>query len=174
MQGPLAQGIAELPWTEIGPPPPAVEQARLVRLKKFVPWFSTFGGVMMGGASGFAALAIWPGAFTWPFTQRVELFLAVALIVGVAEVFFFRWIIPWVVRASTLRVRRISVSDGKIHVEHEGGAPFSVPLKHVWVDPAAVAEDWRSVSVGGGRSTVNFYVPGTVATTISSLLPKRG
>src|SRR6202521_6030523 len=133
MQGPLFNGdIGELPWTEIGPPPPAIETARLERMKKSLPWFSAFGGVFMGGAAGFAAGAIWPGARSWPFTQRVELFLAVAVVVGVAEVFLFRWLIPWVSKASILRVRRISVSDRKIHIEHEGGAPFAVPLKHVW------------------------------------------
>ncbi|MCI4351989.1 MAG: hypothetical protein L3K14_01180 [Thermoplasmata archaeon] len=111
-------------------------------MKKFIPVGSVLGGFLSGGFAGFAAVNVWPGASSWPFTVKMELFLGIAIPVGVAEFFINRCIIPLLARASLLRVRRVAIFDGKLYLDQFSGASTERPLKQVSVSKEAIAGGW--------------------------------
>lgn len=155
-----------LDWIEVGEVPAAVDQWRTARLRRIQPISSVLGGLFLGGVAGYSAVNVWPGATAWPLRADAELFLAVAVPVGVFEFFFNRWFLGWIARVSELHVRRFAIYDGKLHLEQDSGRISRWPLKQVRVSKGAVAGGWYSVGIAAGRVTLTFYVPPLVATTI--------
>jgi hypothetical protein len=155
-------------WIEVGEAPAAIEQWRAARLRRIRPISSVVGGLLIGGLAGFAGVTVWPGAMAWPLRTEAELFLAVAVPVGVFEFFFNRWFLEWSARVHELHVRRLAIFDGKLYLEQASGRTSQWPLKQVRVSKDAVAGGWYSVGLGGGRATLTFYVPPPAAATIAS------
>jgi len=144
----------------------------LARLRKVVPWAATIAGVVIGSVAGVAGVLLWPGVTGASFGYRVEVFLVIGLPIGAATFVFQRWYIPWMVmRGGPVRVRRLSVSDGRLRLELGDGRTFDLPLERVRVSSEPVAAGWHSVALFGGRVSTVFYVPGDIASRIRPLLP---
>lgn len=77
--------IPPMNWIDIGEPPAEIEAWRAARIKRLLPIGSVLGGAFVGTLAGYAGVTIWPGALSWPLVREVELFLAVAVPVGIAD-----------------------------------------------------------------------------------------
>jgi hypothetical protein len=160
--------LQPLNWMEVGEPPSAIDEWRAARLRKLGPVTSALMGVFIAGIAGYAGVLLWPGALTWSFEGKAELFLATALPVGIVEFFAMLWLLAWVAKASELHVRRVATSEGKLHVEMLTGRSNEWPLTRVGVSNDPVAGGWHSVMMAAGRASVVFYVPPLVAASIRS------
>jgi len=160
-------------WIDIGEPSAAVEAVQTARMRRILPFASIGGGLIFGGIAGFAATTLWAGVGTWSIVQQVELFIAVAGPVGIAEFFLNRWMVPWLAARARLQVRRISVFDGKLHIEQLARKPIVVPLKRVRVSDKPTADDWFSVSLLGGQFSPYFFVPNLAASRLKSAIAAR-
>lgn len=157
-----------LNWMDVGEPPAAVEEWRRARMKTFRRVSSVVGGFGIGGLAGYLGFLLWPGTAGWTLTTRVELFLGVAVVVGVTEFFVSGRLADWVSTASLLKVRRVAVAGTKLRIERISGTTFEWPLKRVYTSPREVAAGWHAVSLAAGRVTMTFYAPGLVASTIAN------
>jgi hypothetical protein len=153
-------------WIEVGEPPTEVRAWRAARLKKAQAFGGILIGVLVGGIAGFLAVARWPGTQTWPLVTEVELFLAIAVPVGLAEFFVNRWTLARTARRNLLHVRRMTVVGGKLHIDQVSGPPIERPLKQVHVSKEAIAGGWFMVSLLAGRSALVFFVPPLTASAL--------
>ena len=148
------------------------------RLKRITPIMQA-GGVAIGLVCGYVATIVATTVLparpvVWPTSQLIELFLAVAVPVGLAEYFLSPRILQWMAKASRLRVRSLRVTDGKLRLELAVGKPFDVRLDHLRISPAAVSDGWYRISMPGGRTSLRFYVPTEIADKLLPLIPNKG
>jgi hypothetical protein len=160
--------LGSLSWVEVGEPPASIAAWRAARFKRLAPIIGAIGGVLIGGVGGFAVATIWPGALGWTLTSRFELFLGVALPVGVAEYFTNQWLLAYVANATNLHVRRLAVFNARVYLELSSGGTLDRPLMEARVSHAPIADGWFSVSLPAGRTSLTFYVPGPVAALLTS------
>lgn len=171
LQGSIVDApLQSMNWMDVGEPPPEVAAFRAARLKTARSVGGVGGGIIIGGLAGFVVLTQWPGAFYWTFPSQVELFLAFAVPVGVAEFFVFRWMLTWLEKASSLHVRRVAILAGKLYTDQASGKSLERALKHVRLSKNAIAGGWFLVSLPAGRTALSFYVPPLVASTIASAM----
>jgi hypothetical protein len=159
--------FSALNWMEVGEPPSSIEEARDQRWKKIRPYATFGGGFLIGGFAGFAGIVLWPGAWTWLLPTRVELFLAVAIPVGVVEFFLTGWMVPRIGRLAYLRVRRVAVHQGKLRIELTSGSTIEWALKSVRTSQSKAAPGWYAVWSASGRVTPSFYAPEAVTRAIA-------
>jgi len=172
-----ADMVDDLVATFLQDPPFDIDPEIARRLKRIIP-ISQAGGIVIGLVCGYVATVVattvlpaHPG--TWPTSQLVELFLAVAVPVALAEYFLSPRILRWMAKASRLRVRSLRVTDGKLRLELAVGKPFDVRLDHLSISPVAVSDGWYRISMPGGRTSLRFYVPTVIATKLLALIPNK-
>ena len=169
--------VDELVSTLVQEPPVEVDPEIEHRLKRIIP-ISQAGGVVIGLVCGYVATVVATTILptrpvTWPTSQLIELFLAVAAPVCLAEYFLSPRILRRMAKASRLRVRSLRVSDGRLRLELAVGKPFDVRLDHLRISPAAVSDGWYRISMPGGRTSLRFYVPTEIASKLMPLIPNR-
>ncbi len=165
MQG-SQTGVAYQPlsWMELGEVPSAVKAWQANRLKTALAIGGIGGALLIGGLAGFASNAIWSGSglFTW----NLPLFFLVAIPGGIGSFFFTRWYLPWLVKSTQFQVRRIAISDDKLHLEQVSSKLVEWPLKRVRVSNEPRAGGWYVVSLPAGRTNISFWAPPMIASSI--------
>jgi len=167
----LATPPETLNWLAVGESPATIEESQADRLRRGLPYFSIGAGLLIGGLAGVCGVILVYGG-RWPTPTWVELFLVIAIPVAGASSFVNRLMVPWLIRASTLHVRRVAISSGELHIEDMSGHVTVVPLQRVGVSSTVTEEGWMVVMIQAGRVTPRFCVPGVVGTTISSALSR--
>ncbi len=167
----------EAAWTLLQDPPPTVDPEIDRRLNRIIP-IAQLGGIAIGLVGGYIATVVAttarPTATAWSTTQLIGLFLVVAVSVSLAEYFLFPRFLRWMVKASRLHVRFLSVTDGKLRVGPAMGKPFDVPLKELRISPSQVSDGWYRVVLPAGRTSLRFYVPEEIAAKLLPLVPHSG
>lgn len=164
-------------WTLLADPPRSVDPEIEQRVKRIIP-VAQAGGVVIGLVCGYIAtivattIRLTPTA--WSTTQLIELFLAVAVPVCLAEFFLGPRILRWLSKASQLHVRSLQVTDGKLRVGLAAGRPFDVPLERLRISTVPVSDGWYRISVPAGRTSYRFYVQTEIAGRLQSLVPRSG
>lgn len=158
-------------WMDVGQPPSAVLDWKNARVKRLTPRLAVVSAVLFGPIAGFAGVAVWPGAQSWPLTTRLELFAGLAAVIGVADFFASLRVFPWLASASTLNVRRIAISGDNLRVEPVTGRPFDYPLKRLAVSSEPVAAGWHTISMNFGKVTATAFVPPAVQRAIAERMP---
>jgi hypothetical protein len=153
-------------WIEIPEPPAEIKAWREARVNRLVPIFATMSAVLIGLVGAFAAVTEWRGTSNWSVTLETERFVIIALVIGVADFFFSRYFLRWIMNATNLHVRRLAISEGKLCLEMISGDRWNPPLKNAIVSPEAIAGGWFSVTIPAGRTAASCFVPGPVASTI--------
>jgi hypothetical protein len=167
MSEPAVLDPATMIWMEVGEPPAAVRAYRAARQQRVLPILRVVSGVVVGGLSGFGALAVWADSFSWPLAKIGELIVGVGLPVGIAEYFFTGWFFPFLARHTELHVQKVALADGKLWITPATGAVYDWPMKRVIVSKVAVAGGWFVVSLPAGKVTLSFWVPPMVAATLA-------
>lgn len=169
----LTAGIAFLPlnWQTIGETPAEVVKWKTERMRKVRFAGGVMGGFLVGGLAGFAsnAIASGPVSFSWNYL----LFFAVGIPVGIGDYLFFTgWFLPRLAQASQLQVRRVAISTEKLHLEQVSGKIVEWPLKGVRVSDKSLAGGWYVVSLPAGRTSLSFWAPPIVASSIRAATAK--
>ncbi len=171
MQNTSSDGVRQsLYWLDIGELPAEVKVWRANRMKNAQSIGGVGGALLIGGFAGFASNAIWsgPGSFAW----NLPLFFAVAVPVGIGEFFFMRWFLPWVARTTQYQVRRVAISTESLRLEKVSGQIVAWPLKRVRVSVKSPAAGWYVVSMPTTWTSLSFWAPPTVASSIRAALHK--
>jgi|SRR5271157_3505796 len=157
-------------WFDIGEVPAEVKAWQANRMKKAQSIGGVGGAFLFGGLAGFASNAIVSssGSFAWD----LPLFFAVAIPVGVGEFLFMRWFIPRIARATQYQVRRVAISAESLQLERASGEVVAWPVKSVRVSTESPAGGWYVVSIPAGRTSLSFWAPPTVASSIRVALHK--
>ncbi len=162
--------VQPLNWIEVGDPPPALTEWLAARARRVRVYGSIFAGLFMGGLVGYIGLYLWSGSSVWPLSTRAELFVAIAIPVGIAEYFSNGWILAWMGEKSGFRPRRVAIYAGNLYLDPGVGTTAQWPLGRVRVSKNPVAAGWSAVSLTlpVGWFVLSFYAPAPVAATIAS------
>jgi len=170
MAGMLPSAAApSLNWLEIGDIPFAVKTWQASRMKKVLSFGGVGIGLLIGTLAGFASNSITsgPGPFSWNF----PLFFAVGVPVGLGSFAFNRWFLPRIARASQYQVRRVAISAENLHIEQATGRIVEWPLNGIRVSSDSPAGGWYVVSLPAGRTSLSFWAPPMVASSIRAAVP---
>jgi hypothetical protein len=170
MESPLSSDAnPPLDWIDIGPLPQAVVAKRDQRAARLIVIGNVVSAVVTGSVAGYVATIFWTGASTWPIGMRLELFAAVALLVGAADFVVYRRYLVWIFKLKAPDIRRVALSNGKLHYERASGGSSAVKLSDVSVSSSPFAEDWFSVTLfAGSRASQSFLAPSAIASVISA------
>jgi len=158
-----------LNWMEIGDRPVAVaewEARRFAVVQRIGSWV---GGFVFGGVVGLLASYLVYGRGFWP--PNLPIFFAAGVPVGIGEFFFTRWFLLNIARAANLRAKRVAISGPLLHIELIAGNVVEWPLKSVHVSKDPIAGGWYTVSLPAGRTSLSFWAPPLIATSIRNAAP---
>jgi hypothetical protein len=151
---------------DVGEPPASVRAVRGTMNRRFEAVVSYGMPPVIAGVSGYVATLLYPDASSWALATQVELFIAVAVPVGVVVFFFERWYARWLTEHLQYHPRRVAILGAKLRIELPDGRTFDHSLKSIGVSDKPLAEDWYAIAIQGGRIAVTFYAPALVANAI--------
>ncbi|MGP8076446.1 MAG: hypothetical protein ACLP8Y_06930 [Thermoplasmata archaeon] len=146
-------------------------KTRIAHPDRLVNWTAGVLGFFLGTIAGLAA-ARW-GGFAWSLNSPVAVFFTVGLTFGIAVFFLERWFLTQVRLTPALTpVHKLSSSAGMLWIESPGSRTHWISLADLRLSDTSVGEDWYSVTFPWRRTRFHvFYIPGSVASRLRSLLP---
>jgi hypothetical protein len=153
-------------WVEVGTAPGEVLEWRRRKLRRERTIVPLALAAPVGLAIGFAVARSFPNASSWtglhPLAVTLELGALVASLLFAAGWAFY----GWGTRNLELQVRRVVISDDRVHIQRVSGAELDLPLHGASVSKSPVPGGWYVIGVGQGW-TSTFYAPPAVADAIA-------